>query len=459
MLKVVLTGGPCSGKTNALSKLTEVFEEKGYKVITVPEAATTLFYNGIRPTDDISSEKFQDFIFDMQLNNEDLFNRIAESYNSDKTIVFYDRGLLDGRAYMDEKTDFDNVIKKHNFSVSDIYSRYDAVLHLITAADGAEEFYQWNNPLLEDVGNNAARSESPEEARIKDKKTLNAWIGHPHLRIFDNNTNFNVKLSRVVAEVSSLLGEPAPKEIERKFLIIKPTEKQLQSLGCISKTKIIQTYLKPNNNNIERRIRQRGNEKDGFNFYYTEKNDVSNGIRIENERKITPDEFLHFLTEADTSLHQIFKTRYCFIYESQYFEMDVYPFDDKYAIIEIELNNIYEKINFPPLTFIKEVTNDKTFRNSSLAKTRHFRISDRELFFENIIHEPDWIYETGKDDPDVIYSDSKFLRKEKTKDFNKAIQKLKSGEKNYLIRKKKINGKTLVEEYNTTNETWISKTP
>ena len=36
----VLTGGPCAGKTTALSVIEQVLSKKGFKVIIVPETAT-----------------------------------------------------------------------------------------------------------------------------------------------------------------------------------------------------------------------------------------------------------------------------------------------------------------------------------------------------------------------------------------------------------------------------------
>ena len=35
--KIVLTGGPCAGKTTAMSWVENAFTEKGYKVLFVPE--------------------------------------------------------------------------------------------------------------------------------------------------------------------------------------------------------------------------------------------------------------------------------------------------------------------------------------------------------------------------------------------------------------------------------------
>lgn len=405
MLKIVLTGGPCSGKTVASGVLIQLLEARGFKVFTPPEQASIFILNGICPSDKISMEEFQNFIIDGQIATENLFRKAAEYYDPDKVIIFYDRGLLDGGAYV-ERDYLANLLAKRNISFADAYNRYDAVFHLVTAADGAEAFYQWNDPSKEDVGNNAARSESPAEAREKDKKTLNAWIGHPHLRVFDNSTDFDGKIKRVVEEVFALLGEPVPSEIERKFLIKKPTAEQIASLGCVSETNIIQTYLNNNGKASERRIRQRGTKETGYSFFYTEKTDVSSGVRIENERKITPNEYLELLTEADTSLHQISKTRRCFVYKNRYFELDIYPFSDEYAILEIELNNIDEEFELPPLEFVKEVTDDIRFRNSALAETLSFNLESIDIPVTAATTTTEWIYETGRDEPEILGSGS-----------------------------------------------------
>ena len=47
--------------------------------------------------------------------------------------------------------------------------RYDAILHMITAADGAAEFYGYDN---------VARFETVEEAIIRDKALRAAYLGH-----------------------------------------------------------------------------------------------------------------------------------------------------------------------------------------------------------------------------------------------------------------------------------------
>ena len=369
MLKIVLTGGPCSGKTTMCKHLIKLLTSRGYEILTVPEAATMLITNGIKPHEELSMDEFQRFVIDTQLTNERLFVKKAMMKNHDKTVIFFDRGLLDGGAYTDMESVMLPCLKEHGETRSSVFDRYDAVFHLVTAANGAPEFYQWNDPTKEETGNNAARSESPALAIEKDQRTMDCWIGHPHLRVFDNSTDFEEKMNRVVKEVFALLGEPVPLEIERKFLINMPTEEQIKSLGYTSKETIVQTYLVSDNNKIERRVRQRGSEKNGFSFYYTEKEDKGNGIREEREDKISTSEYLRLLTESDVSMHQIVKTRYCFVYENQYFEMDIYPHIEEYAILEIEVSNIDDEIVFPPLDVLKDVTNDVRYKNRFLALT------------------------------------------------------------------------------------------
>ena len=47
--KIVITGGPCAGKTTALSWIANDLPQKGYRVVFVPETATELIGGGITP--------------------------------------------------------------------------------------------------------------------------------------------------------------------------------------------------------------------------------------------------------------------------------------------------------------------------------------------------------------------------------------------------------------------------
>lgn len=72
-----------------------------------------------------------------------------------KSIILCDRGLMDGKAYVDT-TSWNKVLEAN--SLNEVLmrdDRYDLVIHLVTAADGATKYYNLAN---------AARFETEVEA-------------------------------------------------------------------------------------------------------------------------------------------------------------------------------------------------------------------------------------------------------------------------------------------------------
>ena len=355
--KIVITGGPCAGKTTGLSWIQNAFGSRGYRVLFVPETATELITGGVAPWTCGSNLDYQKCQVKLQLEKEKVFRKAAETMKDDKILIVCDRGVMDNKAYMDE-TEFQAVLNALELDAVTIRDDYDGVFHLVTAAKGAEEFYT--------LDNNQARTETPEQARALDDKLIAAWTGHPHLRVIGNDTDFDNKMKKLVSEIAALLGEPEPFEIERKFLIEYPDIAWLESLPNCHKVDIIQTYLlAPEGDEI--RVRQRG-ESGSYTYYQTTKRRVTDVKRVEIERRLTQREYLTLLMEADPSLHPIRKTRYCLTWENQYFEIDVYPFWDDQAIVEIELSEENAEIRFPEeLKVIREVTDDESYKNYSLA--------------------------------------------------------------------------------------------
>ena len=356
--KIVLTGGPCAGKTTALNWINNYFSKRGYTVLFVPETATELITNGVAPWTCKTNYDYQTFQIRLQKMKEQIFDEAAKTMKNDKILIVCDRGLLDNKAYMKE-VDFKRILKENNTNEIKERDTYDAVFHLVTAAKGKEEVYT--------LANNAARTESIEEARRLDDRIISSWTGHPHFRIIDNSTEFEEKLERLLKEIASFLGEPEPFEIERKFLIYYPNIKELESMPNCTKVDITQTYLK-SNDDVERRVRARGIDGD-YLYYLTEKRKVSNMKRIEIERKLSQDEYLKLLMEADNKLHTIHKTRYCLSENNQYFEIDIFPEWDNQAIMEIELSSEEDEIKVPDfINVIEEVTDNEEYKNYQMAK-------------------------------------------------------------------------------------------
>ncbi len=357
MNKIVITGGPCAGKSTALSRIQQAFTRMGYTVLFISETATELINSGVAPWTCGSNIDFQQCQIRMQLEKEAVYEMAAQSMSGGKILIVCDRGVIDNKAYMTDE-DFQKVLRFTGTNEIALRDRYDAVFHLTTAAKGAGEYYT--------TANNPARHETPEEAVAVDDKLIAAWTGHPHLRVIDNSTDFEDKIKRLIAEIAFFLGEPEPLEIERKFLIAYPDMEWLNRQNTCRSVEITQTYLRVGGE--EMRVRQRGS--DGHYVYYqTIKRRISDLKRIEIEKRLTVEEYNNLLAKADPQRYTISKTRYCLMYDGQYFEIDIFPFWQQQALAEIELRSEDDAIRFPPeLKILREVSHEEAFTNRLMAQ-------------------------------------------------------------------------------------------
>jgi hypothetical protein len=95
-----------------------------------------------------------------------------------------------------------------------LLKRYDGVLHLVTAADGAPQFYKQGH-VKDDSGNDVFRRESAEEAVDLDKKMRIVWSVHSRHHVIDNSGTFDEKLDAAANVVLQLARESHPEEFER----------------------------------------------------------------------------------------------------------------------------------------------------------------------------------------------------------------------------------------------------
>lgn len=357
IVKIVLTGGPCAGKSTSLHRIRDAFTALGYNVLLVSETATELIDGGVAPWTCRSRADFQNCRMRLQTEKEAVYEQAAAVIPGEKTLLVCDRGTLDNRAYLTD-AEFSRVLADLGKTEGDLRNGYDAVFHLVTAAKGAEAFYTTEN--------NPARVETAAEAARLDDRLLSAWVGHPHFRVIDNSTDFEGKMERLLAEIRAFLGEPESFEIERKFLIEYPDVRALERDPFCRRVEILQTYLTAPAGE-ERRLR-RWSADGGSACFLTVKRAVSGVKRVEHERRIPEDEYLRLLSDADASKRQIRKTRYCLLSENRCFEIDLYPFWQDKAIAEIELLDESETVTFPAqLRVIREVTGDERYRNATLA--------------------------------------------------------------------------------------------
>lgn len=357
--KIVLTGGPCAGKTTALVKVIEHFSSLGYKVFTIPEVPTMFTQSGMNYL--TSNKKYffegEKATFMTQIGLEDCFQRMAETLDQ-PVIIVCDRGVMDISTYL--TPDFWNrIISEQGYSNTQLRERYDAVLHLVSAADGAEQFYT--------TANNAQRLEKADEEGLKiarelDKKIVSAWKGHPHLRVINNHDDFNNKLNRVLKEISNVLGIPQPIEEERKY-IVKLTGDVPNAID----SDIVQTYLS-GEPGCEIRLRRRG--FDGkFVYVHTTKKRISDNEQIETERQINSNLYESMLQQADPYRQTIHKHRKSFIWKGQYFELDEF-IEPIHNLMILETKGIakHESVKFPPfIQVLEDITGNTKYYNYNIA--------------------------------------------------------------------------------------------
>ena len=163
------------------------------------------------------------------------------------------------------------------------------------------------------------------------------------------------------------MNNATPYEIERKFLIRMPDLAWLASAS--ERSHILQTYLLPAQKGASERVRSR--ETNGRIVYtHTQKSRISDMRRIEIEREIGREEYESLLLRAAPERSVIEKDRYC-LREGEYlYEIDVYPFWSRQAVLEIELTDESQSFPWPEqIICLREVTDDRRYTNSALARS------------------------------------------------------------------------------------------
>ena len=166
---LVLTGGPCGGKSTVINYMEKNF---GDHLVIVPEVATSLLQNGWPAPDPWSQEwqdSFQAEIVRVQKESEE--QAIIKAQEIGAELIICDRGILDGAAYL--AGGVQEFSEKFGVDIEEALSRYDMVLHLESLATLNPELYQ----ELKDT--NPDRFESVEKASEREIALREAWAAHP----------------------------------------------------------------------------------------------------------------------------------------------------------------------------------------------------------------------------------------------------------------------------------------
>lgn len=317
--KVVLTGGPCSGKTTGQARLSTFLENYGWKVFRVPEAATVLLSGGVRFPDltPAEVEKFQENLLKTMMSMEQAYFDLATT-SKKNCLIICDRGTMDASAFVSKEI-WDRIIKAHGWNTVDLRdNRYNQIIHLVSAANGAEAFYNTED--------NSCRTEGIELARERDKLAAHAWIGHPYMDVIDNSTDFDTKVRRMIESICRRIGVDTGDRLalnSRKVKFLVSSLPPDSAFPPYQDFEVVHDYLITPNPKAQSRLRKRG-QNNYWSYMHTQRKCDVNSQVIELRRQITHRDYINMLAQRDDSHYTVYKLRRCFLWGNMYFQMDIY---------------------------------------------------------------------------------------------------------------------------------------
>ncbi|XP_074029359.1 TRPL translocation defect 14 [Leptinotarsa decemlineata] len=318
--KVVLTGGPCGGKTTGQTRLCTFFENLGWKVFRVPEAASVLLGGGVKFADlgEDEASVFQENLLKTMLQIEETFFQLGKTCKRN-CLIICDRGAMDASAFI-AKDKWENIMKENSWNNVELRdNRYNQIIHMVSAAKGAEEFYS--------IEDHACRSEGVELARILDTKAAASWVGHPYFDVIDNSTDFEGKMRRMIEVICHKIGIDTADRLlknsrKHKFLVEGPLPPD-SIFPPFQDFEVVHNYLQSNSPN-QVRLRKRG-QKGHYSYIQTvRRQNQPGGQVVEVKTQITHRDYINLLTQKDNLHFTIYKRRRCFIHNNQYFQLDLY---------------------------------------------------------------------------------------------------------------------------------------
>lgn len=346
LYKIVLTGGPCAGKTTAKAQILERFSPQ-VNVVCLPELASMTFKSGIKI--DPSSYNFDELVLftkefvSMQVKIEDYFEQLSRN-NKGVTLMICDRGACDTFGYCSPEVK-GRVLQELGVTFHDLSSkRYDMVLHLVSCANGASQFY--NN-------DNEARFESVEEAIECDIRIQNVWKSHPSFGIINNSqTGFMEKMQKVVAAVGHFIGVPESKLVKKfllhKFITLDDIPKELHA--NFFREKII--FLKSDEDKRYDFITCKKSNDDITGYYFFKSRFLAEKEinRVELNRRISKEMFNNFMQQKDPESAVLRRIVYTFVSRhsnknTEFHRIESYQLGDRhFSLLRVDCECDIEKL-------------------------------------------------------------------------------------------------------------------
>ncbi len=155
-------------------------------------------------------------------------------------------------------------------------------------------------------------------------------------------------------------------EIERKYIILKPSVDLMRSCEGYTVSDIEQTYLE-SDAGVTKRVRKRS-YSDKTDYTLTEKRRIDKISSYEDERHISEEEYLTELRSIRRGTRTVRKTRHTFEMHGRVYEIDIYPEWERTCIMETELADRDESLKIPPfIRVLAEVSGVREYTNASMS--------------------------------------------------------------------------------------------
>ncbi|UCD64485.1 MAG: ATP-binding protein [Candidatus Zixiibacteriota bacterium] len=177
-LRIVITGAPASGKSELIERLKE--EPSLGEFVFLEEIARQLLKED--PSYRGRWGEFHDEIYRRQVARENSLT--GRSFIAD-------RGTADAFAF------HHRTAEHYGTTARDEYGRYDAVIHLGSAASLGEKYYR----------RDAERSESVEEVMKLERALSEVWRDHPGYRFIAASSNLEEKYRTLIETLTAIIRE------------------------------------------------------------------------------------------------------------------------------------------------------------------------------------------------------------------------------------------------------------
>ena len=157
-------------------------------------------------------------------------------------------------------------------------------------------------------------------------------------------------------------------ETEVKFIIEKPSLDMLHKMKDYTESEILQIYLE--SEKLTHRVRRRKYSDGHIEYTENTKERISIVSSIETEKEITEEEFYRLSQNIEKGSKPLEKVRRTFYYSGHTIELDYYNAWKNTCIMEVELDDEREKIDYPSeFNILLNATGDRRYSNHSMARS------------------------------------------------------------------------------------------